>query len=257
MNVKLFLKAAEKFVIDNSTGILTGLGVAGAVTSAALTGRAAFRVGLDASTQFHEEIQLNGEPDDELLSTKHLVKTYWKEFIPGAVVLAGTATCIIAANSIGTRRAAAITAAFKLSEELAEEYKKKVVTTLGPQKEEKMRAELAAEQIKKIDGANTIIITGSEVLFHDALTGRLFKQEYAKVERAVNEINNQINNFYHASLTEFYEKLGLSGTIFSDEVGWNSDQLLDVQYTATLVDDKPAISIQFRTSPVRGYDRCM
>jgi hypothetical protein len=257
MNVKLIAKAAERFVVNNSTGILTGLGVAGAVTSAVLTGRAAFRVGLDASTQFHEEISLSGEPDDELLSNAHLVKTYWKEFIPSAVVLAGTATCIIAANSIGARRTAAITAAFKLSEELAEGYKKKVVETLGKQKEEKMRSELAAERIEKNGGVGTIIVVGSEVLFEDALSGRVFKQEYARVEKAVNEINHQVNNFYHASLTEFYEKIGLSGTIFSDEVGWNSDQLLEVKYTPTIVDDKPAISIEFRTAPVRGFDRCM
>jgi hypothetical protein len=247
MNITPFFKATQRFVIDNSPGILTGFGIAGAVTSAVLTGRAAYRMGFDVSEKYTHKVP----------APKDLAKEYWKDFIPAGVVLAGTVVCIAGATTVSSRRTAAITAAYKLSEELADGYKKKVVETLGAQKEEKMRSELAAEQIQSIGGANSIIIMGSEVLFHDALSGRIFKQEYTKVEKAVNEINHQINNFYHASLTEFYEKIGLSGTIFSDEVGWNSDQLLEVQYTSTIVDDKPAMSIKFRTSPVRGYDRCM
>lgn len=257
MNIAPIFKATQKFVIDNSPGILTGFGVAGAVTAAVLTGRAAFRVGLDASTQYHEEILENNNHDEELLSNRHLVKTYWKEFIPGAAVLAGTVVCIVGATTVSSRRTAAITAAYKLSEELAEGYKKKVVETIGAQKEEKIRADLAKDRAEAAGGTSTFIIVGSEVVFHDALSGRLFKNEMAKVEKAVNEINSQINNFYCASLTEFYEKIGLSGTPFSDEVGWNSDQLLDPKYSATIVDDKPVISIELRTAPIRGYDRCL
>lgn len=257
MNIGPFFKTAQKFVIDNSPGILTGFGVAGAITSAVLTGRAAFRVGLDASTQYHEEILENNNHDEELLSNQHLVKTYWKEFIPGAAVLVGTVVCIVGATTVSSRRTAAITAAFKLSEELAEGYKKKVVDTIGAQKEEKIRAELVKDRVERAGGIGDVIIVGSEVMFEDALTGRLFKSEMTKVEKAVNEINNQINNFYCASLSDFYQKIGLSGTPFADEMGWNSDQLLEPKYTAAIVDDKPVISIAFRTAPIRGYDRCM
>jgi hypothetical protein len=251
MNLKPFFKTAQKFVTDNSPGILTGLAVAGTVTTAVLTGKAAFHVGVAASEEYREAIN-----KDEMTSPKRLVKVYWKEFVPAAIVGAATVTCIVGATHISTRRAAAMAAAFKLSEELANEYKERVVQHLGAQKEEKMRAELAKERVERIGGVSDIIIVGSEVVFYDALTGRLFKNEMVKVEKAVNEINHQINNFYHASLTEFYEKIGLSGTIFSDEVGWNSDELLDVKYAAILVDDKAVISLEFRTTPIRGYDRC-
>lgn len=250
MNLKPFFKTAQKFVTDNSPGILTGLAVAGTVMTAVLTGKAAYEVGAKVANAIETE-----GPDDN--ATGDLVKKYWKEFVPAAVVGAATITCVVGANHISTRRAAAIAAAFKLSEELANEYKERVVQQLGAQKEEKMRAELAKNRMDRTPGADTIIIVGPEVLFHDALSGRFFKGEVEKLKAAVNEINHQINNFYHASLTEFYEKIGLSGTVFSDEVGWNSDELLDVKYAATLLDDgRPAISIEFRTTPIRGYDRC-
>jgi hypothetical protein len=252
----------EKFVTDNSPGILTGLGVAGAVTTAILAGRAGFRVGMDASTQYHEAVR-EGEDAHEnlplpehLLENKHLVKTYWKEFIPAGVSGAVTVTAIVAANSIGSRRAAAITAAFKLSEKLSEEYKEKVVKTLGLQKEEKMRSELAAEKMNaNPPAAGMIIVAGSDVLFLDELSGRYFQSQVDTVRKAVNEINHKVNNFFHASLTDFYELIGLEGTSFSNAVGWNSDELLEIQITPTMYGDKPAILLGYNHEPIHGYDR--
>jgi hypothetical protein len=256
MTLKTVLAATEKFVVDNSPGILTGLGVAGTITTIILTGRAAYRVGMDASTQYHEAVQEDESLPAELIEPKHLVKTYWKEFIPPAISGVATITCIIAANHIGTRRTAAIAAAFKLSEKLTEEYKDRVVKALGAQKEEKMRSELTKDRMNKAGGAENIIIVGTEVVFYDELSGRFFKNDMENIRRAVNDINHQVNNFYSASLTDFYEAIGLSSTAFSDDVGWNTDELLDIKFSPTLLDDgRPAIGITINTSPVRGYDR--
>jgi hypothetical protein len=160
------------------------------------------------------------------------------------------------ANHIGTRRTAAIAAAFKLSEQLAEEYKERVIKTLGAKKEETMRSDLAKERMERAGGSDLIIVAGAESVFFDELSGRFFKIEMEKVRKAVNEINYKINNYMHASLSDFYDMLGLPRTSFSDEVGWNTDGLLDVRYGATLLpDDRPAISISYTTTPIRGYDR--
>lgn len=256
MTLKTILRTAEKFVSDNSPGILTGLGVAGAVTSTVLAARAGFRVGMDASTQFHERIIEGEEPPDEILELKYITKMYWKEFIPAGAVGATTIVAIIMANQIGSRRTAAITAAFKLSEQLSEEYKDKVTRTLGLQKEEKMRSELAAEKMEKNPPpAGMLIIGGSDVLFVDELSGRYFHSQVETVKKAVNDINYKVNNYFHASVTDFYELIGLEGTKFSDTIGWNSDELLDVQFTATMYQDKPAIMLGYNHGPILGYDR--
>lgn len=257
MTWKMILHATEKFVTDNSPGILTGLGVAGAVTAAFLAGRAGYRTGMDASTQYHEALK-DGEPlPANLLEPKHIVKTYWKEFIPAGAVGVTTITAIIAANHIGSRRTAAIAAAFKLSEQLSEEYKERVVKTLGLKNEEKMRSELAAEKMARTPGSETIIISGSEVVFFDEWSGRYFKNEMETIRKAVNEINYKINMYYSASLTDFYEMIGLPKTQISDDFGWNSDELLDIEYSTTLLQDgRPAISLIYNKVPIRGYDRC-
>lgn len=257
MTIKTILKTAEKFVTNNSPGILTGLGVAGAVTTAVLAGRAGYLVGMDASTQYHEAVQENEPLPEHLLENKHLVKTYWKAFVPAAVAGAVTVTAIITGNQIGSRRTAAITAAFKLSEQLSDEYKEKVVKTLGLQKEEKMRAEAAAERMERNPPpAGMIVVAGSDVLFLDELSGRYFQSQIDTVKKAVNEINHKVNNYFHASLSDFYDLIGLEGTKFSSSIGWNTDELLEVQFTATMYGDKPAILLGYNHGPILGYDRC-
>ena len=256
MALKTILKTAEKFVVDNSPGILTGLGVAGTVTAVFLTGRAAYLVGMDASTQYHEAVREGEDLPENLLEPKHIVKTYWKAFIPAGVATAVTVTAVIAGNQVGARRTAAITAAFKLSEELSQEYKDKVAKTLGVQKEEKMRSEMAAERMEKNPPpTNLVIVSGSDVLFLDELSGRYFHSDVEKVRKAVNEINYKVNNYFHASVTDFYELIGLEGTKYSDSIGWNSDELLDIQLTATMYQDKPAIMLGYNHGPILGFDR--
>lgn len=254
MTLTEVLRTAQKFATDNSPGILTGLGVAGLITTALLTGRAAFRVGLDANAGHYEPIMAGLEP--ESLETKDLAKRYWKEYVPPAIVGAASIACIIGANHIGARRSASLAAAFKISEQMATEYKAKVVDTLGKKAEEKMQAELAAERMERTPGREAIIIDGSQSIFFDAFSGRYFSCEMQKVRKAVNDINFQVNNNFYASLTDFYDLLGLDRTDVSDEFGWNADEQLEPSYHAVMMpNDQAAIQITFNKSPIRGYDR--
>lgn len=256
MKIKPLLKAIEKYAVDNSPGIFTGFGVAGAITTAVLAARTSYRVGMDASTQYHEAVVEGEELPAELLEPKHLVTTYWKEYIPAAISGVTTVTCIIMANHIGARRAAAMTAAFKLSEKMAEEYRQKVVDELGAKGEEKVRTKVATDRVAQTPGSELVIITGPEQTFFDEWSGRYFKAEIENVRQAVNEINYQINNSYYASLTDLYDKIGLPRTAESDEFGWNSDELLEMTYTAVLdPSNKPVIAINYNQKPIRGYCR--
>jgi hypothetical protein len=253
MNITPFFKMTQKFVIDNSPGILTGFAVAGTVTTAVLTGKAAYHLGGAMSDYSVFKNKVENDP-----TPREIVKAHWKEFAPAAIVGAATITCIVAATTVSSRRTAAITAAFKLSEELADGYKKKVAETLGAQKHEKMQAELASDRMEKLGGYENFMILGSEVLFFDSMSGRFFISEVEKINKAVNEINAQVNKYYSASLSDFYDKIGLDTTEFSNSVGWNTDELLEVSFVATLLsNNKPAIQISYNKNPISGYDRCM
>jgi Family of unknown function (DUF6353) len=257
MNLKPVFKTAQRFMSNNSPAILTGLGVAGAVTTAVLTGKAAFRAAgyiHDEKTALDQQI-LDGEPFSPM-TIRDAVELVWKEFIPPAIVMLVTATAIISANHVSSKRAAALAAAFKISEELANDYRQKVVDSMGKNAEEKMRAELVKERMEKAPGREVIIVSGKNAMFFDEFSGRFFESSMEKVTAAVNQINYQITHSYAASLTDFYDYLDLPKSDMSDEFGWNVNELLEIYHTAVLMnDDTPAIAIRYNTKAFRDYNK--
>lgn len=252
MSLRSMLFAAQKFAIHNSPSILTAIGVAGTISTAVLTGRAAYS---SASLIENATIELRQQRRGTL-STKEKVEVVWKEFIPPAVVGVVTLSAIIGANHISTRRAAAFAAAYKLSEKMAEEYRQKVLETMGEKKEELLRSDVARERIARSDGVETIVLNDAEIVFYDSWSGRAFKSTRQRVEDAVNQVNYQINHNWAMSLTEFYNLLDLPSTAVSDDFGWNTDTLLSLYYTSTLLTDgRPACEIRYEVEPFQNFHK--
>lgn len=256
MTLHDIVKQVEKFTADNSPAILTGIGVAGTVLTGVLAYRAGKRIGLDMNAGHYEPLLEGKEP--EVYDTRKFVATYWPEFVPPVAIGALSVTAIIGANRIGTRRAAAVAAAYSLSEKAFSEYRDKVVEKFGEKKQQVMYDEIAQKRVDA-DPISTkeVIITGNgDVMCYDTLTGRYFLSSMEKIKAAVNEVNKQIITYDYASLTEFYDKLGLSATAFSEEVGWRMDELMEVHFSTVISEDgKPCLAIQYTTQPVRNYFR--
>lgn len=250
------LKQIEKFAIDNSPIILTMIGVIGTIGTAVLTHKAATKA----------ERILNDVAEDRMLSHKEdipwpkkdKIKVVWKQYIPP--VLSGTVTigCIVMANRIGSKRAAAVAAAYAISERAYSEYREKVVERLGEIKEKNIRDELAQERVRKdpLREDNVVVIGSGEVLCYELYTGRYFNSSVEAIKKAQNETNYQINAQGHASVSDFYNNIGLPRTSVSDEMGWSSDKLMEIDFSTVLSEDgRPCVAIDFQISPVRDYHR--
>lgn len=255
MDFSSFLKGSSKIVADNSPAILSALAVTGTLTTAYLSGRAAFK-----ASQILEDEQGNRDRDFDQdpipLTTREKVQLTWTLYIPAASTVVTTIVCIVAANRIGTRRAAALAAAYKFSEKAIAEYKGKVVEKIGEKKEQLVRDELAQERVdKNPPKASEVVITNrGEVLFHEAFTGRYFMSDMQTVRKAQNDTNIQIIQDNYAPLSLFYDLLGLPTTSHSDIVGWNTDRILDLKFSTCLApDDTPCISVDFAVTPTREY----
>lgn len=251
MDVKAILRTTQRFVLNNSPAILTGLGVAGTVTTAILTGKAAY-----SSAMILAEKALKEFPDFNEPTFKQKVEVVYKEFIPPAIIGAATILAILGANHISTKRASALAAAFKISEQMAEEYRQKVREKMGAKSEEMMRSEIVKDRVERDGNTSNLIITGSQVAFWDPWAGRAFSSTKERVQQAINQINHQIQHNYCASLSDFYDILDLARTAISDEFGWNSDEPLEPYFTGTLLSDgNPAIEIRFEVQPFRHFNR--
>jgi hypothetical protein len=254
MTTPQIVNTIHKFTKDNSPLILTVIGVTGTVSTALLVGKASYRSAL-VIDQLKNEAEAFGTPEPD---AKAKVQAVWPLFIPAVGTGAMTVTCVILANRIGTKRAAAMAAAYTVVEKSFEEYREKVIEKLGPNKEQAARDEIAQERVDKNPvGNREIIVTGNgEVPFFDVYTGRYFYSTYEDVKKAENDLNYKIIHHNYASLNDFYDKIGLSHTPLGEEVGWNSNKLMDMFISTTVTDDqRPCFSIEFTTVPVRNYDR--
>ena len=261
MNITQIAKRMEKFTLDNSPAILTAIGVTGTLTTAYLTGKATFKAAElieeeKARLNLREKLD-NADPKAFELEPKDKVALVWREYVPAASMAIVTSACIISANRIGTRRAAALATAYSVSERAFVEYKDKVIEKFGEKKEQQVRDEIAQDRVNRQPASQQVIIVGNgDVLFRDAFSGRYFNSSVEKVQRAENDTNYQVLHQGYASLSDFYERVGLPATSASEEVGWNNDKMLEVERSVTVSEDgRPCISIDFFVAPIRGYNR--
>lgn len=249
-----FAKSAEKFIQDNSPAILTAIGVVGTVSTAYLTGKASFR----ACRIIEEESARFAPKDEPAMSSREKFELTWKLYIPPVVTGALTVVSIIGSNRIGNRRAAAMAAAYSISERAFTEYKDKVVERIGANKERAIRDELAQDRVNRNPKSkNEVIISGGgDVLCYDEYSGRYFESSMEEIKKAMNDTNYRIINDGFASLGDFYDRLSLPSTKYSEEVGWNTDHPLEIIFSTTMSDDnKPCLAIDYHTVPTRGFNR--
>lgn len=293
MDFSSLANRAGKLVADNSPAILTAIGATGAIAAVVLTGKASFRAAEIIAQQKEDTDRYTNEAtvmvvrrrsdlgmsDDEIaketdmpedvvsdilsgslvpLSTKAKFNLVWKEYVPAVIVGSIALAAIIGSNRVGARRAAALASAYSLAEKAAAEYKGKVLETLGKNKEEAVRNKVAQDQVKKNPPLKSeiIIVGNGDVLCHDAWSGRYFMSTIQDVKAAMNRVNFIINNYGYCSLTDFYGMVGLNATENSEEVGWNSDKQLDLQFNPVMTEDeRPCISIAFDVTPVRNFHK--
>jgi hypothetical protein len=253
MSIASLAKSVEKFSADNSPMILTAIGVAGTITTAILSAKAGIQAhGLVVAEE--QSRTMESEPFRNVkLDAKTKVQLTWKVWVIPASVGTVTCTSIIMANRIGTRRAAAMATAYMVTTEAFDEYKHKVVEKLGETKERQIHDEVAQDRMRRVDSSHVVIGEG-KVLCFDQYTGRYFDSTVESIKKAMNDTNYEILQQNSASLSSFYDRIGLPPTSFSEEFGWSSDKPMDILFSTTLAEDgKPAVSIDFTVKPIRDY----
>lgn len=245
---------AQKVVGDNSPLILAGIGIAGTVTTAVLTGKATVTA---THVIMREQSRLDGFEESHPLEPKEKVALTWKLYIPPVMSGLVTVSAIVLSQRIGGRRAAAMASAYMLSEKAFDEYREKVVTKIGETKERNVRDDIAQDHVNDnpVTEHSIIVTNGGNALCYDHLSGRYFNSSMEEMKAAQNNLNHHILRHQYASLTEFYDQLGLEGTGLSDDIGWNSDELLELTFTSTIASDgRPCLVMQYQVQPMHGYE---
>lgn len=255
-NMGALFKDVKMAVSKHSPEILTGLGIAGMITTTVLAVKATPKA-LDLIAQAEDEKFDNG--NGEALTTVEVIKVAWKPYIPAAVTCVTSAACLIGASSVNVKRNAALATAYNLAATSLSEFKEATREVVGEKKEQLIRNKVAEERVNK-EPANqsAIIVSGKgNTRCFDTITKQRFTSDIEAIKKIVNELNRKmVNGEDYISLNEFYYELGLDEVSIGDELGWNVTRgLINVDFSAQLdTDGVPCIVLDYTVAPKRGYN---
>lgn len=258
MKLAPVVKTIGNFVERNSPQILTGLGVAGLVSTAIMTGRSAIKAH-DTIRENERLLASSNDPDilsvlDELHERPWItkVKWTWKYYIPPVLMGATSIACIIGAQSVNTKRNAAIASLYSLTKSTLEDYQEKVREHLGENKEEKIRSEVAQKRLDDNPiSSSEVVFTGiGDHLVYDSYSGRYFKSDIEKIRRVVNDLNHDLMGVMWVPLNDLYCALGIPVVKMGDELGWTVDELIDVKFSSRITENgEPCLVMDYDLTP--------
>lgn len=259
LNLSKVAKNMQHTLGKYSPQILTGIGVAGMITTVVLAVKATPKA-LELIEDKKEELDA-GE-----LTVVDTVKTAWKPYVPAVVTGVLSTVCIIGGNAVGTRRTAALAAAYKISETALHEYKDAVVETIGEEKSKEVKEKVAQNKLDKnpVVEKQIIVTNKGTFLCYDSLSGRYFQSDIETIRKAQNDINDYLFSEDYASLNMFYDFLGLEHTRLGAELGWKIDSgTLQIEFDSTLASDKsqgiapgtPCLVLDYNVAPKYEFDK--
>ena len=259
LNLSKVAKNMQHTLGKYSPQILTGIGVAGMITTVVLAVKATPKA-LELIEDKKEEL------DADKLTIVDTVKAAWKPYVPAAVTGVLSTVCIIGGNAVGTRRTAALAAAYKISETALHEYKDAIVETVGEEKAEEVKEKVAQNKLDKnpVVEKQIIVTNKGTFLCYDSLSGRYFQSDIETIRKAQNDINDYLFSEDYASLNMFYDFLGLEHTRLGAELGWKIDSgTLQIEFDSTLASDKsqgiapgtPCLVLDYNVAPKYEFDK--
>lgn len=246
-------RTTRVFLTKNSPTILTGVSVAGLVSTSVMAVRATPKALHLLEMEKSHRVSKN-KPKMTKLDT---VKCTWKCYIPAVIMGTVTITCIVSANSINLKRSAALASAYSLAETTLKEYKSKVVETIGEKKEKEIKDEIVKDKIvKDPPHADNVILTGKgTTLCRETLSGRYFRTNIDDLRKIENELARDLLSDDFISVNDVYYRLGLSNTKLGDEMGWEQrDGLFSFELNSQVTEEgEPCLTIDYFAPPSASF----
>lgn len=258
MDLSLLTKTAQQVgrtLTRNSPTILTALGITGFVSTVIMAVRATPRAIdiLEHERAFrHEEHGIDYETPINIVDTVELT---WQTYLPTVAMGAVSIGCIIGSTSINNQRNVALTSLYSIAESTLKDYQKKVVETIGDKKEQKIRSDIAGDELVNHPvEAKAIIVSGlGDTLCYDQYTGRYFKGDVEQLRKVLNDFNRQLLSDMKISLNDLYSEFGLGPVDSGQDVGWDVDRgLVGIDFSAKLASGNvPCVVLTFTNKPTK------
>ena len=252
-DVTKFINVAKTAVSKHSPEILTGIGIAGMITTTVLAVKATPKALLLIDNAKYDK----GEP----LTKVEVVKTAWRPYIPAIATGIASTACLIGASSVSTRRNAALATAYQLSTTALADYKEKVVETIGEKKEQVVRERVAQKQLDEHPVSKTpvLVTNNGKTMCYDVTSGRYFESDIESIKKVINDLNRRmVLGEMYVSLNDLYIELGLPTINIGDELGWTVDTMIEPDFSSQIAEDgRPCVVLEYLVAPRYGFDKLL
>lgn len=228
MNFSRMIKNLGKWAIKHQPEIMHAMGFAAGASALVLTA-----TGTVKATKAIEVS--NAETKAEK------VKVGAKYYIPAATA----AVTSVVFHTIGIKtyihRNAMLASWGTMMYDKLNKLEEKNVQVLGEKKSEKIKEELALDELRKTSITNVKETGYGSTLFVDGLTHQVFRSDYSHIMNSINELNSGIANAiayergdhrrdggHYPSLWDYERALNLDETNFANHYGWYDGKLIYV-----------------------------
>lgn len=254
MQISTLTRGVKLFVSNHGPEIATALSVAASINTAVLASK--------ASVKAHEEIklaeeELGGPLEERKARIIFRARLVWRTYIPTLISGAATITLIIASNRLSSKRQAAIASVLASTQGYLSNYKDSIKEVLDEETALKVKEKVAQKTVdtSPAKASKAVIFGNGDTLVFEPLSGRYFYSNRNLIDAAVNSANSLCIKNFSISLNEFFNELGLDEVGIGEQLGWNTDNLIEVSYDAVIADDnQPAISICYDTEPTAKFN---
>ena len=251
--LKKFGKRTGKFVSGNSTTILTFTGLSLFGISLYETGKHAHEA-KEKLEELDREIELecqydHADPPTKLQKFIRQTKVVTPIMAPTIISASLGTACIIGAQRANTKKVAALTTAYELSEQYRRDYAQKVKEKFGEKAESEVKDEYYREKSQEVMPSgpkdSCIICTGhGDQLFFDTGTNTYVRASVQWLEKCRVDISQIIFANDYASVNEWRDIFGLGCCTFGNYLGWNNkedlhghERLIDMRWNRCYMTD--------------------
>lgn len=260
IGLKKALEVATSTV--KNPAVLAGFAVAGVIVTCVCAIKDAKSAEKDEELKAEKE-ELKAAKGAKLKAKKlwKVVKRLAKRYIRTALAVTVTVTCIVGSHIANSRKIAAMSAAYKITENLLLDHKTAMEEVLEPEKVKEIHEKISENREKRTEVSDQVVnvFPEDEYWFYDPYCSRYFKSTMNKVQEAVNTCNDRmIKGDMYCTLSELYSEIDsvvLQPTNLTEMVGWNVDKLIELRaYPDVDQKGRPCIVLDFLHGPSYGYN---
>jgi len=264
MKIVDILKTGEKEFVKHSPEILTGIGIAGAITTVIFAVRATPKAIelIDDKARDYVTTDIHNNRYGwgvQYLPPLEIVKSTWKFYIPAMAMGTISIACFIGAGRIQNNRVTAIAGLYSLAEKTLDDYRQNVVKRFDKDTDKDIYREVEEKQAQQLALPNTkdayIIPGNGPTLCYDPLIGRYFRSDKESIREAVNNFNKYLIDGLFGDLNTLYMFMGdLPSVAIGNNLGWNNDHLIDLDFTyREAPNHEPCLVLMFDSLPSMDF----